>query len=66
MTSTSNWFESQTGKCFGANHEHSELLIGNIHLRDADHSKRNFPVTASMSAFLPGPIAGTVLDPANT
>jgi len=36
------------------------------HLRDADHSKRNIPVTASMSAFLPGPIAGTVLDPANT
>jgi len=36
------------------------------HLRDADHSKRNFPVTASMSAFLPGPIARTVLDPANT
>jgi len=23
------------------------------HLRDADHSKRSFPVTESMSAFLP-------------
>ena len=34
MTSTSNWFESQTGKCFGANQEHSELLIGNILERD--------------------------------